>query len=150
MSKILKRNHSKDLQCLQWLDRFHDIYRRAKEFSPSLLKERARASLKFESEAVALATPYAMSCLPQSTLAKRFLQFEKELLTFVEHPEIPSENNAAELSVRPCVRVRKMCGGTRSEKGSNTKMTLMSLFYIWKLRHENGFQKCRDLLMMNQ
>ena len=68
-----------------------------------------------------MATPYAKSCLPQSTLAKRFLQFEKELLTFVEHPEIPSENNAAELSIRPRVMVRKMCGETRSEKGSNTE-----------------------------
>lgn len=148
--KELKRNYPKDLQCLQWLDRLHDIYRSAKEFSSSLPQERKKARLRFEFEAVALATPYAKSCLPQSTLAKRVLQFEKELFTFVEHPEIPSENNAAERSVRPCVIARKMCGGTRSEKGSKTTMTLMSLFYTWKLRLENGFQNCRELLKTSQ
>ena len=42
----------------------------------------------------------------------------------------PSDNNAAERSLRHLVISRKISGGTRSEAGSSSKMTLASLFGI--------------------
>src|SRR3990172_10900325 len=41
-------------------------------------------------------------------------------------PRVPSDNNAAERSLRPLVVSRKISGGTRSHAGSDTKMTLAS------------------------
>ena len=49
-----------------------------------------------------------------------------ELFTFVEFPEVPDDNNAAERAIRPAVIIRKVCGGTRSEQGTNVKAALMS------------------------
>jgi hypothetical protein len=43
----------------------------------------------------------------------------------VKYPEAPSENKAAERAVLPAVIARKISGGTRSRKGSETKMTLI-------------------------
>ena len=41
-------------------------------------------------------------------------------------PEAPPDNNAAERSLRPAVISRKISGGTRSVRGTDTKMTLAS------------------------
>ena len=47
-----------------------------------------------------------------------------ELFVFVAHPQVPPDNNAAERSVRPVVISRKISGGTRSERGTETKVTV--------------------------
>ena len=61
-------------------------------------------------------------------------------------PEVPSDNNGAERALRPAVIARKVCGGTRSPKGSETKMTLMTLFGTWKVRGLDMMDACRKLL----
>ena len=78
------------------------------------------------------------------------MQFEAELFTFVEHPEVPSENNAAERSVRPRVIARKISGGTRSPEGSKTMAVLASLFETWRLRGEDALEACRQMLIASQ
>jgi hypothetical protein len=80
-------------------------------------------------------------------LAGRIVQFEAELFTFVEHPEVPSQNNAAERAVRPRVIARKISGGSRSPTGSKTMAVLASLFETWRLRGENALEACRKMLM---
>lgn len=40
------------------------------------------------------------------------------LLTFLKYETIPWENNAAERTIRPIVIKRKVCGGSRSERGA--------------------------------
>jgi hypothetical protein len=60
---------------------------------------------------------------------------------------VPSDNNAAERSVRPSVVARKISGGTRSSKGSVTKMALMTLFGTWALRGQDVLESCRQLLL---
>ncbi len=135
---------------LDWAKKLRDIYDRAKAFSSDCPKERAAARLRFQGEMLALATPYVNACLPQSVLCKRLVQFEAELFTFVEHPQVPSENNAAERSVRPRVIARKISGGTRSSAGSKTMVVLASLFETWRLRGENALEACRAMLMASQ
>lgn len=39
-----------------------------------------------------------------------------------------------------------VCGGTRSAKESETKMTLMTLFGTWKARGLDAMDACRKLL----
>jgi transposase len=81
---------------LEWVKQLRDIYDRAKAFSSACPKMRQAARLGFQAELLELAVPYVNACLPQRVLCKRLVQFEAELFTFVEYPEVPSENNAAE------------------------------------------------------
>jgi transposase len=129
-----------------WAKSLRDIYDRAKAFKHANSRERARARVGFQEELVALASPYTNTLLPQNTLCKRLLQFESEMFTFVEYPFIPSENNAAERSIRPRVIARKISGGTRSETGSTTMVVLSSLFATWKLRGTDTLAACRKML----
>ena len=56
----------------------------------------------------------------------------KELFVFVAEPKVPPDNNAAERSLRTVVISRKISGGTRSGRGTDTKTTLASLFGTWR------------------
>ena len=49
-------------------------------------------------------------------------------------PDVPSDNNPAERSRRHLVISRKISGGTRSERGTERKMTLASIFGTWRAR----------------
>lgn len=101
----------------------------------------------FAEELVALAAPYIDAALPHSRLCKRLLQFESEMFTFVEHPHVPAENNAAERAIRPRVIARKISGGTRSPEGSQTMAILSSLFATWQLRGQECLSTCRQRLV---
>ena len=70
-------------------------------------------------------------------LAKRLEKYWDELLTFLEHPEVPSNNNHVERELRPAVQMRKMIYGNRSEKGAMTQAVLMSVFRTLKRRGYN-------------
>ena len=74
----------------------------------------------------------------------------KELFVFVAHSEVPPDNNAAEHSLRPMVISRKISGGTRSEQGTQTKMTLASIFGTWRAQGLNTLTSCRQLLASPQ
>lgn len=42
----------------------------------------------------------------------------QHLLTFLKYEKVPWENNAAERAIRPIVIKRKVCGGSRSQRGA--------------------------------
>jgi hypothetical protein len=135
---------------LEWAARLRDLYDRAKAFSSACPQGRQAARLNFQAELLELAVPSVDACLPQSVLCKRLVAFEAELFTFVEYPQVPSENNAAERSVRPRVIARKISGGTRSAQGSTTMAVLASLFETWGLRGQNALEACRAMLVASQ
>ena len=58
-------------------------------------------------------------------------------------PDVPSDNNPAERSLRHVVISRKVSGGTRSERGTESKMTLASVFGTWRARSLNPLAACR-------
>lgn len=146
----LKDDHPDDAEVAKWVDQVVGVYRRAKRFRSNKLEERIANKVVFEEEALGLALPYVKTDMPQHVLAERIERFLPELFVFVENPLVPSSNNAAERSVRPSVIARKISGGTRSAKGSATKMTLMSLFGTWKLRGLNTLEVCRQMLINSQ
>ena len=86
----------------------------------------------------------------QGKLCRRIERHIKELFVFVSHPEAPPDNNAAERGLRHLVISRKISGGTRSEAGSDSKMTLASLFGTWRARGLNPLLECRRLLISPQ
>ncbi len=97
--------------------------------------------------------PYGQA-VPQRVLAQRCVRYANELFTFVEHPQVPSENNAAERAIRPLVTARKCqgyphemgSGGTRSAKGSDTKMVLASIYGTWHIRNLDPIHECNQML----
>ena len=127
-----------------------NVYDAAKAFHSAVRRERVAARLDFQARLLEVAMPYVDAALPQSVLAGRMVQFESELFTFVEHPQVPSENNAAERAVRPRVIARKISGGSRSPTGSETRAILASLFETWRLRGEDALEACRVMLMTAQ
>ncbi len=79
---------------------------------------------------------------PCWALAKRLLRHQEELFLFVLVPDLPADNNLAERSIRPVVIMRKISGGSRSDEGSKTRLTLASLLGTWQARHLNPFAEC--------
>jgi len=67
-------------------------------------------------------------------LIKRLRRHRNELWTFLEYPDVPYENNAAERAIRGAVIMRKNSYANRSEKGARTQSILMSVFLTIKQR----------------
>jgi hypothetical protein len=133
----------------RWAEAAMSVYYRAKKTAKKQLaqRERYRLRLDFEDELRRLCKPYlGMQSAPQRVLAERMEWFMGELFTFVECPEVPSENNAAERAIRPAVVARKISGGTRSARGSNTASVLRSLFETWALQGRNTIDACREMI----
>ena len=59
-------------------------------------------------------------------------------------------SNAAERSLRHLVISRKVSGGTRSEQGTESKMTLASLLGTWRAKSLNPLSESRNLLVSHQ
>jgi len=141
-------------ECTAFVQDLRDLYRAAtvQSTQPGYADlpeaERIQHRLTFEQRAVDLAAPHCKQ--PDDAarvLAERLQRFVAELFVFVECPSIPSENNTAERTFRPIVIARKICGGSRSAKGSATKMTLLSLFITWQLRGINPLEAIPRLLL---
>lgn len=83
---------------------------------------------------------------PAQALCKRLLRHADELFEFVVQPGLAPDNNLAERSLRPLVIARKVSGGTRSERGSNTRMDLQTLFATWAAQGKSTLDACRAML----
>jgi hypothetical protein len=70
-------------------------------------------------------------------LVKRLRRHEAELFTFLDHPEVPFDNNHSERILRPAVIVRENSYANGSESGADTQAVLMSVFRTLKRRGHN-------------
>ena len=132
----------------RWADAVHGIYDRAKAFTHPQAKLRRTAQLALERQLLALGQPFRHDpSATQAKLCRRIERHIKELFVFVAEPAVPSDNNAAERSLRHLVISRKISGGTRSEQGTESKMTLASLFGTWRAQGLNPLAACRQLLV---
>src|SRR5512144_222587 len=77
-------------------------------------------------------------------LVKRLRRHEAELFTFLDHPEVPSDNNHAERQIRPAVIVRKNSYANGSAEGAETQAVLMSVFRTLKQRGHNPVSAVLD------
>lgn len=148
--KALVQKYEANASVVAWVAAVRDVYDRAKLTLPIAYTDIERCKLRqgFESELLALAQPYLKAkSAPQRVLAQRIDRFLGELFTFVQCPEVPSENNAAERAVRPTVIARKVSGGTRSARGSETNSILRSLFETWPLQGHNPLEACRQMII---
>lgn len=112
------------------------------------LTPRARVTQQraFEQRLWALCQPFVQQDVPYQTRCKRVESFFSELFVFVAIPGVPAHNTLTERSVRPLVIARKVSGGSRSLKGSETRMGLANLFGTWMAQSLNPFSQCLALL----
>jgi hypothetical protein len=136
-----------------WAKQVKQIYERAKVAPasdpqlPTTKQHAQRVALQhaFEQKLWQVCAPFVQTQTPMHTLCKRVERFLPELFVFVAYPGVPPDNNLAERSVRPLVIARKISGGSRSPKGSSTRMGLASLFGTWAVQGLNPFQQCLAL-----
>jgi transposase len=148
--KKLVDKHPTNNSVAQWVGRVKSIYEQAKDAATGPHDQMYRCRLRqyFEARLLKLALLYRDDKrAPQRVLAKRIETFLGELFSFVDCEGVPSDNNAAERAVRPAVIARKVSGGTRSVRGSNTRMILMSLFGTWNLKQLEPLVACRAMLV---
>ena len=137
-----------DAPLARWADAVHGIYDRAKAFTHPQAKRRRTAQLALERQLLARCQPFRHDpSATQAKLCRRIERHLKELFVFVAEPAVPSDNNAAERSRRHLVVSRKISGGTRSERGTDSKMTLASIFGTWRAQGLNPLHACRQLLV---
>jgi transposase len=70
-------------------------------------------------------------------LVKRLRRHEAELFTFLDDPQVPSDNNHSERQIRPAVMMRKNSYANGSHEGAETQSVLMSVFRTLKQRGHN-------------
>lgn len=154
LKERVKEENPKDRRVGIWAKKVQQIYNEAKSYpgpDPQLpLGLQAQERITKEAYFKEKLRKICSSCLtletPQSQLCGRIIKFLPELFTFIRFPHVPSTNNLAERALRHSVVQRKISGGTRSEKGSETKAILGSLFGTWHLQGLNPLQQCRLLL----
>ena len=147
----LQALYPKNIRLLRWAAAVHKIYAAAKSFSHPDAGQRRRTQLGLERILLARCRPFLDDpAAVQSKLCRRIEKFIKELFVFVAEPTVPADNNAAERSLRPLVISRKISGGTRSQAGTDSKLTLASLFGTWRARRLNPLTSCRLLLSSPQ
>jgi len=151
----LRQTHPCDTSVGEWVDRIVSLYREATGYQAQCRQKprvhnvlvRREHRRRFEGDLSWLAVPYLEDKSdPRCVLAQRLDRYASELFVFIEHPDVPSQNNAAERAIRPAVIARKISGGSRSAKGSETMATLLSLFGTWRLQGKDPWQACRQML----
>lgn len=149
----LKELYPEDATLQAWFTALKAVYDRARAYAgpdpalPSAKQAAARRQQQHacEEELMSVCAPYVRTSAPMHTLCERVERFLPELFVFVARPEVASDNNLAERSVRPLVIARKISGGSRSPTGSSTRMALFSCFGTWAALGLNPFVQCLAL-----
>ena len=139
----------------RWEKEIHKLYERSKQYTgppdnlPLGLKEQMREKQEafYKKQLTDICSSYVERKTVFSTLNARGLKYVSELITFIRIPGISADNNSAERILRHTVVSRKISGGTRSPKGSETKSILASLFGTWRLQKLNPFEQTKLLLL---
>lgn len=150
----LKEEYKKHPPLNKWAKSVKELYEEGKAYKgpdPNLpialqTQERIDKQREFEQKLKRICMPYVKRDVPMSTLCARALTFLQELFVFIRFPNVISDNNPAERIIRHTVVARKISGGTKTPKGSQTKAILASLFDTWQMQNLNPFQQCRLLL----
>ena len=154
----LKEQHPQDLVLARWAHAVREVYDHAQAYpepDPNLPEtvqraQRVERQQRYQQWLWFICKPYLGSDAPMRVLCQRVERFLPELFTFVAEPRASADNNAAERSLRPPVVSRKISGGTRSERGSETKSILASLFGTWRLQERNPYQALQSILSKPQ
>jgi transposase len=79
-------------------------------------------------------------------LRKRYGKVRSHLFTFLEHPDVPPDNNGSERELRPTATYRKVTGGFRSKWGADLFAGVRSVVGTAKRRGIDAFHAIRAVL----
>lgn len=68
---------------------------------------------------------------------------------FLDHPEVPPDNNRAERALRLAVTKRKVCGGSRSWEGFDRSATLLSVIQSCRAQGRSVIDFFRQALSLS-
>ena len=148
----LKEEHPDDAAVQSWAQSLRALHDRGQSFNQEgnhPQNEREGLYIRLVSEVERLGLMYARQKHPCRALAKRILRHQDELFQFVLGVGVAADNNLAERSLRSLVVVREISGGTRSPKGTRTRMILASIFATHKARGLNPYTACLARLRHN-
>jgi len=91
------------------------LARRSRDLAPSTQRE-YRRRLECALDAVMALAPTHHD---GQRLRKRYGKHRSHLFTFLDHPEVPADNNGSERELRPTATYRKVTGGFRSDWGAD-------------------------------
>ena len=84
--------------------------------------------------------------LDSARLVERIVKHAGELFTFVDHPEVEHTNNLAERKLHPCVVIRKISRGNRSDRSKSAHENLMSLVITSQQKGKDWFEYGKTVL----
>ncbi len=79
-------------------------------------------------------------------LRKRYGKLRSHLFTFLDHPEVPADNNGSERELRPTATYRKVTGGFRSKWGADLFAGVRSVIGTAARRGMDAYQAIQQTL----
>ncbi len=118
------------------------LARRSRDLAPSTRRE-YRRRLERAIDAVMALAPTQRDGL---RLRRRYGKVRSHLLTFLDHPEVPADNNGSERELRPTATYRKVTGGFRSNWGADLYAGVRSVIGTAARRDVNAYQAIQQTL----
>jgi len=79
-------------------------------------------------------------------LRKRYGKVRSHLFTFLDHPDVPPDNNGSERELRPTATYRKVTGAFRSQWGADLFANVRSVVGTAARRGTDAFQAIRTII----
>jgi transposase len=118
------------------------LARRSQNLAPSTRRE-YRRRLECALDAVMALAP---SHRDGQRLRQRYGKLRSHLFTFLDHPEVPADNNSSERELRPMATYRKVTGGFRSKWGADLYAGIRSVIGTAARRGVSAYQAIQQTL----
>ncbi len=118
------------------------LARRSRDLAPSTRRE-YRRRLEYALDAVMALAPTHRD---GQRLRKRYGKHRSHLFTFLDHPEVPADNNSSERELRPTATYRKVTGGFRSKWGADLFAGVRSVIGTAARRSMGAYQAIQQTL----
>ena len=118
------------------------LARRSRGLAPSTRRE-YRRRLERALDAVMALAPIQRDGL---RLRRRYGKVRSHLFTFLDHPEVPADNNSSERELRPTATYRKVTGGFRSDWGADLFAGVRSVIGTAARRGVGAYQAIQQTL----
>ena len=118
------------------------LARRSRDLAPSTRRE-YRRRLECALDAVMALAPTHRD---GQRLRKRYGKHRSHLFTFLDHPEVPADNNGSERELRPTATYRKVTGGFRSKWGADLFAGVRSVIGTAARRGVGAYQAIQQTL----
>jgi len=118
------------------------LARRSRGLAPSTRRE-YRRRLECALDAVMALAPTHRD---GQRLRKRYGKLRSHLFTFLDHPEVPADNNGSERELRPTATYRKVTGGFRSDWGADLFAGVRSVIGTAARRGMGAYQAIQQTL----